>query len=570
MGNMKGTFRAKDLPLALVQVLFELAGSMGKIPGGPEFKSFYSNLLAGLSGEALEWLFRSRLPAAPFVALIAPRRLFPGADSRSSTARARWRILKSRLFSVPGGKGWHEVTMADLDFLSPKRGGTSATRRAPAGRWLLSARPLLFERATKMPAFTPRFQPGRAAPLKEFSPAGLEGLLFSQAAELEGIRNFAHLLSRRTGRVVLSWHNATLAAAGGWAFEFPPSMVSSPEIYETFELMVLESKERVRAALDQNTVLELVAMKKERLLAPKAAAGLCETRMLRALDPSFDNKWLRDAGLAESLFGRELVESVLEGGKYEWSGALSPHQHVSMDRIDGLAKHWERTWPDGMALYLALASEARDLMRSGKADSFVLPWIDKFYMSSRRDKDTAYLEKLFDLVRSHVEDPLILFWEDTARPSLPSFALGLERMRNEGFPFKGLGIFDPHGGPGRGNPLETITASGPAVSLFALQPPDAVMRPGRRVNAQTPFEKLRSYRSSWKDNLAVIYSGTQVFPLLSVQAEMEPYRSWVAAGHRKVPFGAWFRRGLRRRVLGAASPPPDPLSMRYASWAALL
>ena len=72
-----------------------------------------------------------------------------------------------------------------------------------------------------------------------------------------------------------------------------------------------------------------------------------------------------------------------------------------------------------------------------------------------------------------------------------------------------------------------------------------------------------NYDSSWKDNLAFIYAGTQVFPLLPVQAEMESVSPWVSARGERFAFGAWFRRMLRHISVGKPEGPCEGLCLEY-------
>jgi hypothetical protein len=186
-------------------------------------------------------------------------------------------------------------------------------------------------------------------------------------------------------------------------------------------------------------------------------------------------------------------------------------------------------WTDGLILLFALANQGRRMLDSGKIDSLVLPWIDKFFISSRRRSDGIYLERLLGFVSSNMREPLILFWEDTARREAPSLGLALEDLAGRGLPVRGIGIFGagvPEGGSfgaERANALQTILDEYQEKALFALRPlnenhcPDAF----RRVFKDLDMRFFLNYDSSWKDNLAFIYAGTQVFPLLSEQMEME-------------------------------------------------
>jgi hypothetical protein len=201
----------------------------------------------------------------------------------------------------------------------------------------------------------------------------------------------------------------------------------------------------------------------------------------------------------------------------------------------------------------------------------VLPWIDKFFISSRRKADQGYLAALFRLICLYLEKPLILFWEDTAHSRLPSLRLALKDLSQQGLPFRGIGIFD-NGASLRSEALRIIDGAFPEKSLFVLRPlndnhcPDTF----RRIFRDPDFHFFRNYDSSWKDNLVFIYTGTQVIPLLSIQTEMESICPWICVANRRYPFGAWFRQVLRAKALGTRDVFCDPVYLEYSSWANLL
>ncbi|MEN6437095.1 MAG: hypothetical protein ABFD97_00790 [Syntrophobacter sp.] len=534
-----------------------------------------------------------------------------------------------------------------------------------------------------------------------------ERLAQEQARELAEIVRLTEEVSTRTRRVVLSWHNASLAAAGGWGFEGFAGRFPSKDVYRDFMFSVFKTTDEIRAqfkaapesrgssapapggswarafertiipeptepcarggvgtasvppspeadppralaerrrALSMSAaVTELSAMRVRRIFAPKALHALEHLRALMDYDHGFEtgrtggkhgdpepdtvtptkaaaresardpikpgkesgfraaenmarnarvgteglsrispaaSAWREATRAASALLSSDEIEAISAAAKSEWSGAVAPHQRVDLEEALAWADHVKRTWADGMALFLALAIRGQEALDSGLVSSFVIPWIDKFFISSRRRADQGYLEALFRLVGSILDDPLILFWEDTSHAQHPSLGLALEDLRARGLPFRGIGIFDPKESK-RAEAAGIIMGEYPRSLLFALRPLGDSHFAGslKRVFEQPDFGFFHDYDSSWKDNLVFIYSGTPVFSLLSVQTEMETTSPWVLDGRRRCPFGAWFRQKLCRKMRGGmlsgedvagAGRWNDPLWETYAEWANLL
>jgi len=374
-----------------------------------------------------------------------------------------------------------------------------------------------------------------------------ENLIRAQAGELTEIRRLATGVSSRTGRVVLSWHNASLGAAGGWAFEEVAAQFAHPANFSLFVQAVLEEAAEIRKSFDISSAQGLSDLRSERLFAPK---------MARAVE-HFQLRY---------------------GKKSEWPGALSPHQRVTPEQVRAWMEKARETWADGLILLFALANQGQRMIDSGNISSLVLPWIDKFFISSRRRADSIYLERLFRFVSDNIKRPLILFWDDTSHREAPSLGIALEDMAGQGLPFRGIGLFDTSAEAGRSHVAEragavqTILNEYPEKALFALRPlnenhcPDSY----RRIFKHLDMGFFLNYDSSWKDNLAFIYAGTQVFPLLPLQAEMESVSPWVSNRRERFAFGTWFRRRLRHISIGKPECPFERLCLEYSSWANLL
>ena len=148
---------------------------------------------------------------------------------------------------------------------------------------------------------------------------------------------------------------------------------------------------------------------------------------------------------------------------------------------------------------------------------------------------------------------------------MPSFQIVLERLVESGKPFRGIGIFGD-GTTDRKDAAAFILREHGETSLFALRPCEGTYDPRPLHQLLKTMDRgfLRAYDSSWKDGLCFLYTGTRVFPLLSVQCEAEPFAPWIAKDGARLPFGAAFRSALRREVLGSKRIPVDPLSLEYA------
>ncbi len=563
----RSRFRIAEIPVEFFHVFFELAASFPEISNSPDLQGLLERAIAKAPRNLLGWLLEKRFPIGPF----------RGSIERVHAPHNMRRLLRALFARLPSGANpgqMHgpdsslEITLADLGpLLLPPTRKNQARRCNPALR--RTARNLLC-RGAAAPASTLPFSkiywPGAGSRTLSY----WDRLADAQARELAEVAGLAQRVSARTGRVVLSWHNASLAAAGGWGHEDIGARFASPAAYREFARSTLETARQMRARFGNEAKL-LLKMRNRRIFAPRAIQALEWVRLSAHLFPSPRDGWLEASRKAAVLLDPDEIESVWAGGKCEWPGALAPHQIVGLDRVLEWFDNAQKTWADGFCLFLALAVQGQRALDSGTVSSMVLPWIDKFFISSLRRADQEYLERLYRLVESALGKPLVLFWEDTAHARLPSLMLALDELRGRGLPFRGIGIFDPDNSK-RGDAAQIVREEYPNSTLFALRPLDDNHFPGsfRGVFELLDRDFLCRYDSSWKDNLAFIYTGTQVFALLSVQTEMESVGSWVSDGRRRYPFGAWFRARLRKPAASLPHEPQDPLRHAYASWANLL
>ncbi len=539
----KFRIRMRDIPEPLLKIFCELLASTSRIFRGPDAHEFFIRLLFKIPPNLTAWLFEKRFPLRPFIEHIDAKRIFPGIGQPSQALRKRWRILRKRLVSDLGeacslADHGLETTLGDLRFLkAARRPGRIKSAWRIHGRAIVS-KVAIVQRDAPAQTMKNLYWGGERSRKIAF----WEKLIENQAVELSEIRRLSREVSSRTGRVVLSWHNASVGAAGGWAFEDFAAQFSSQALYSLFVRAVLKEAQQIRKSFDISSAMGLCAMRFERLLAPKAASA------------------------------------VENSNKYEWQGALSPHQRISTEQVLKWAEQSHKTWADGLILLFALANQGQRMLDSGEIPSLVLPWIDKFFISSRRRADVTYLERLFRLASANISKPLILLWDDTSHSTVPSLGLALADLAGRGLPFRAIGIFDTGSSSGgsrgaeRADAIRIILNDYPHKALFALRPlnenhcPEAF----RLVFKDLDMKFFLNYDSSWKDNIAFIYTGTQVFPLLPAQTEMEPVSPWVFNGRDRFAFGTWFRRRLRHISLGKLEGITDPLCLKYWSWANLL
>ncbi len=598
----------REIPEEWLHLFCELAASGETIRDDPGAREFFLRLASRMPRTLLAWLFEKRFPVGPFVDNIGPGRIFPGVGVSSRTLRKRWRLLKRRLRAAAPAQTFAEeafaITLADLRPLviggraQRLRSGWRTHGKAVAARFATRTHPF--------PAFVKQLYWGGAGSRQL---AFWERLVHGQAGELTEIRRLSREVSRKTGRVVLGWHNATLGAAGGWAYEDPTGFLGNSVDFQRF----VDESARIRKIFDRTLAMELCSMRIERLFAPKfvsirkheprceldRTSALCKggqggfqssTQMIELQNPpkspffkgglgrespdTFQD--LRTDTELTHIMESASISDEADDGNYEWPGPLAPHQQIRRAQLSAWVEGAKSSWAEGLILLIALANHGQRLLDAGVVDSFVLPWIDKFFISSKRRADVMYLERLYGFVSAYIENPLILFWDDTVHARAPSLSLALEKMAAEGLPARGLGIFNARLSKGHGaeraEAARIISGEYPKKAFFALRPRGETHCPTafRMVFEDFDQDFFAEYDSSWKDNLAFLYAGTQVFPLLGVQTEMEAMCPWVFGEGRRYAFGAWFRRMVRRVSLKGENKPFTPLFREYCGWANLL
>ena len=590
---MKNPALIRHMPVPVADLLLDVVALTGAIPGGPPHADFFRRFVNCLAKRPFSTLLEKGVPLRPILPHISGRTLQVGGSPLRSPWKNRWRLLRKRILTMGRETSATALTLRDIKALRAKAGKRDPARdRGP--RWLLVGRSLTLRewtdpRAsaelndsdhTQVASTEMRVQirtvipaPSAWGTMGSSAMRVWEELVKAQADELSAIRGLSRAVSKKTGRVVLGLHNATLAAAGGWAFEDVLASITPPALRKGFALAVEAREKELRSALKAAPVTPeaLWARWHERLVVPQVRHGLWESRVRATFDPDWMAHYERELRLAEGILGGALPRGAEDEATRALPSAVAPHQRRAVGEILKWRHRRERLWSQGFPRLAACILEGQKLLASGSLDCLVLPWIDKFFISSRREADWEYLPLILQCLGNMGAQPLVLFWEDTSHASDPSFKLALNGMKKRGHPFRGIGVFDD-GSSRREDALDIICREHRANRLFALRPLNDTHNPIPlyRLLGGREGHIFSHYDSSWKDNLCFIYAGTQVFPLLSVQCDMEPFPAWVVANHRRVPFGKAFRNRLRGRVLGFRDAIDNPLSLRYAEWANLL
>lgn len=515
--------------------------------------------------------------ARVFLAHLKDCGAFPGQTRLPAVGRRNWRLLKTRLPAQAECEPWAELTVRDLAII-----GIQPGRRLQLGwhrgRWLRVGRALAADPVASVAASVTARRASR--PLAEIYWGGLgcagrrylESLLALQVEELRAVRRLAVDVSRATRRVVLSCHNASLAAMSGWAFESLDRQFPDRRWWRRFQREAEAAGQAAHgnAANPQPALAQLWDLWCARLATPKRVQADWERslrqRMATAIDPQ--------ATVPGADPNRpEPIQSlpVLDGArKFGWSGPLQPCQHPDPAALQRWVELRQRLWLPGFQRLRQMLDSGAELLAQGRIEHLVLPWIDKFFISSLRQQDISYLAALIDWLNATGVRPLVLLWEDSAHARESSLALALvaQRQRN----WRGIGRFDT-GVSERSQALEIICRDHQQTELFALRPIDETHQPGALDDLlrTRPRRFLERYDSAWKDNQVCLYTGTQVFPLLSVQSDPEPLPCWIAVDGVKLPLGAFLRNRLRRAALGdrAALESLEPLAAGWRQWAAL-
>lgn len=474
---------------------------------------------------------------------------------------------------ISGGAGRRRLPFRTGRFLHIGRVlSASSPQPASSGRWIFAAEPI--SESPRRPRHAVR---RRRSSVESWGVLGsgaagfLDELVEATAEELRAVRRLAEAVSHARRRVVLSLHNAASASCSGWAFDDVDLQFDDPRAGEVF---VQDVRERLIAGKDsisdEKKVRRLWVAWQERLIKPKALHGLWEAlgrfELCRGDEPSRATESFRD------LFPATPVRPVVEEAPLAWSGWLAPHQHFSWRLLERWRREKRGLWFWGFRCLKALLREAQSRLDSGLAEALVIPWIDKFFISSKWEGDLGYLRMLLEWLRVEGLSPIVLFWEDTTRKRDPTLAVALGRHWPPSL-FTGFGVFG-NGSWTRREAEGVLTRTAEPGRLYVLRPFDDTHRPCSveavlqgRMDRRDFFS---IYDSSWKDGTYAFYSGTQAAMLTSIATEPETIPPWVVTNGVRRPLGWYFRRALRQRVVkgggdGRCRPVTIGLYARFAN-----
>lgn len=475
-----------------------------------------------------------------------------------------------------GAKAASHGTLRDLAFLwrsqwQGKRLGFSRSRFLRIGRRMVAPAGKGASRQGRITGFSRGREEKRAAfhlgPFRKVPRATwgglgsrgsrfLERLVEATAEELRHVRRLALEVSRVRRRVVLSLHNASAAACSGWAFEPVDVLTEVPHHGNAFLEEVAKEFAR-RSALQRfaephDLVDRLWLAWQRRLVHPKALHALWEAWARKSLgrDHAF-----QDAFRALSdLFDGDLVQDFPRKSPLAWSGWISLHQQFRWQDICRWRRQKQRLWPKGFAFLRACVERGQAWLNDGRLEACVVPWIDKFFISSRRERDWTYLALLLEWIQEEHLSPIVLLWEDTTREREPSLAVALRKYWKPGT-YRGFGIFG-HDSWTRRDAERLLTREAEPNRLYVLRPLDDTHAPRPMeavlMGGLSPESFFSPYDTSWKDGTYAFYTGTQVAPLTSIATEVEAVPAWVVFEGVKRPLGWFFRRALRQIVLQGA------------------
>ncbi len=347
--------------------------------------------------------------------------------------------------------------------------------------------------------------------------------------EARYIRQFCEEVSRRTGMVVLSWHNATLGAMGGWGFNGAVCPFKDTSILNSFSRNVMDLWEYYKRKFQEEGRFE----------------HIWRLFYIRLVEPKIKFSRFIEANI-QRISGNNLQELHRGDLPYYFPINATYWQNMSLEDVVKWAGEVKTYWLGGWSLLWALIDVASSYIAAGRLEGVVFPRIDKFFASTLRTKDVSYL---VDITKKILHDwgdrVVILLWDDTSHSSNPSLQLTINRFKRYGIPVRGLGIYDKgHIGPSPavGDVVGQCTTGKDRV--FILRPFEGLYRSFDVMLKQRDFSFFDSYVSSWRDGLAFVYAGTRVFPFLSVQTISEEFSPWASASGSRSLMGCLLQKKI--------------------------
>lgn len=394
--------------------------------------------------------------------------------------------------------------------------------------------------------------------------AFLERLISYQANELVEVYRLAKEVSRQTQRVVLTLHNASLGAATGWgtpsfAQQVPEKVAA--DFADRVNFMRKDFEEKLSSQCKSSKLQSSVSVKEQadnllrlwgkRLVRPRLLKDLWALRVSLLLNGLPFEKWEHLFIQTRELLADDDYQRLTQGKNFAITFSSLPVAHQRLRTTLSWYLEKKANHSSFLNLLWGLISTGKEWLRTGRLPYFVLPIIDKFFVSSLRDRDLDYLPRFVELVSHMGHEHLYLLIDDTSRAAHPSLQLAMKHWQKRSG-FAGLGVFADQGELAA-PPLETILASSSQVRLFALRPLSQVHNPVsfNTLLDQRPcnFLSPSQYDSSWKDNLPFLYHGTLVSPLAGTVNQTEEFSPVLTTSAGPMAFGTYYRCRLRHLAL---------------------
>jgi hypothetical protein len=394
--------------------------------------------------------------------------------------------------------------------------------------------------------------------------AFLGKLISYQAKELSAVFSLALEVSRRTKRVVITLHNASLGAATSWGAPSLTHQISDETAVQFAQevqalrrdfIAKLYNRERSSPHPLGHSLNEqaenLLRLWEKRLLRPQILKNLWTLRVSLILNRLPLDQWEQLLGQAEELLQSGDKQRLTQGRGLAITFVPPTAARGQLDQTLLWYRKNKESHAEKFSLLWALISTGQEWLNSKRLEYFVLPIVDKFFISSKRDQDLDYLPAFVKLVHQFDHSPLFLFIDDTSRASHSSLQLAIDRWR-ENHPFLGLGVF---ASPRDSTPscLETVLENSSMLKLFALRPLTQVHNPisldSLLAQRSADFLSPKQYDSSWKDNLPFLYRGTQVAPFSWGAGQPESFSPFLLTSSGPMFFGTYYRWKLRHLAL---------------------
>lgn len=415
----------------------------------------------------------------------------------------------------------------------------------------------------------------------------LEKLISYQANELAEVTHLARKVSQRTKRVILTLHNASLGASTGWgtpsftqqiprrfAADFVDRVNSLRRDYGKELSDPNSSRPSSRGDSLQEKVENLFLLWAKRLIKPRLFNDLWTLRASLVLNNLAVEQW-------EQFFNqtKEFLDDTDHQRLTRGTGlaVVFAQPKTSRQRLQETLFWYQKkreSYHRFFSLLWALITTGEEWLQTERLPYLVLPIIDKFFISSKRDQDLAYLPLFVQLASCMNHTPLFLLIDDTSRATHPSLELALELWRQH-HGFLGLGVFAGESDC-KTPPLEIILARSSLIDLFALRPLTQVHNPTSLptllASRDRDFLTPAKYDSSWKDNLPFLYHATQVAPFSGEVKQPDEFYPAVITSTGPMAFGSYYRQTLRElalKRLGLSESRDEPnreLRALYSLW----